>query len=99
DFPTLVQESGLVRAGQGLSLRLQDQADSVIWRSPDSTAQGANPVRIAVQLPDRTWWIAAEPVGGWGLTSARNRRAYWAIAGTATLLVAGLAWLLQAWQR
>jgi two-component system cell cycle sensor histidine kinase/response regulator CckA len=99
DFATMLEEAGLVRAGQGLSLRMRNQADSVIWQSGDGAFPDASPIRTAVELPDRTWWIEAEPLGGWSLGAGQNRRAYWVLAGTAIALVAGLAWLLQAWQR
>jgi two-component system cell cycle sensor histidine kinase/response regulator CckA len=100
DFRTMLEEAGLVRAGQGLSLRMRNQADSVIWQSTgDGDSPDASPIRTVVELPDRTWWIEAEPMGGWSQGVAQNRRTYWAIAGAAILLVAGLAWALQAWQR
>ena len=99
DFQILLDESGLVRAGQALALRLRNASDSVIWSSTSANGALHLPVRSAVELPDQSWWIEAVPTGGWSLGSTQDRRTYWIVAAMLIGLVAGLAWVLQAWQR
>lgn len=99
DFGTLITESGLIRSGGGLALRLVNASDSVLWSSARGAAHLVDPVIGSVQLPDRTWRVEATPLEGWSFGSAAGRRTYWTVAGIGIVLVSLLAWLLQEWQR
>lgn len=98
DFGVLLHESGVSRTGRPLALRLLDQTDTVLWSS-GNTARLTAAVSAPVRLPDRTWLIEAEPVGGWQAEVVTGQRAYWLAALTLIALLSGLAWMLQALQR
>src|SRR5690606_18283614 len=86
------------RSGRPLTLRLLDQADSVLWTS-SAGARLEAPVAAPVRLPDRTWRIEAAPIGGWQVEGLTAQRAYWLVALMLITLMSGLAWVLQALQR
>lgn len=97
DFGTVITESGLDRPAGPLLLRLRDASDSVVW--VQDGRELADPVMLPVELPDRQWQLEATPAAGWAAELGGDQRSYWLAVGPVILLLAGLAWALQAWQR
>jgi PAS domain S-box-containing protein len=96
---TLIEEAGLTRMGRDRALQLRDALDSLIWSSGSADAPLLTPVSMPVRLPDRTWRLHLAPMAGWEAGLADDMRSYWFAVLPLVVLMAGLAWTLQAWQR
>lgn len=63
DVEPMLQDAGILRAEDSLTIAIKDQTGQVFYGSPDVFAAG--PVVFSVPLPEGSWQLAGIPPGGW----------------------------------
>lgn len=91
DVPPLLEEAGVNDLSDDLTIALRDRQGHIFFGDPMVFA--SDPVLQPIELPDRTWDLAAVPVGGWQKSVAPDLQVYQIGGLTVVVLLAGLVYL------
>jgi len=91
DVPPLLEEAGVNDVSDDLTIALRDRQDRVFYGDP--TVLESDPVLQPIELPDRTWDLAAVPVGGWQNSIAPSLQVFRLGGLLVVVLLSGLVYL------
>lgn len=93
DLESFLGIVGLVPpGGKLLNIALRTQQDPAFWG--DNGVFEDHPVRYTIFLADKSWEVAAMPVGGWFKSVQNGLIVFWVTGGLLVLMAAALSFLL-----